>query len=102
MYLGRYCVSKPRSKTYIFPQHPQRARTARNDWRRKIARRYTLSYTYVIHTNGIFAGGPGWFWLSRGSKYNIAGDDYSMLEIYHGILRAAMNAPKIPFGKILI
>jgi hypothetical protein len=55
-----------------------------------------------IHTNGIFAGGPGWFWLSRGSKYNIAGDDYSMLEIYHGILRAAMNAPKIPFGKIII
>jgi hypothetical protein len=54
----------------------------------------------MIDVEKLPGGGPGWFWLSRGSKYNIAGDDYSMLEIYHGILRAAMNAPKIPFGSI--
>jgi len=58
-----------------------------------------LPYCTILTQIHPLVGGSGWFWLSRGSKYNIASDDYSMLEISYGILRAAMNAPKIPFGE---
>jgi len=60
----------------------------------------TLALHSVIEADKIPEGGASWYSLSGNAAYNIGGFRYTSFEICHGVLRAAMHIPVLPFASV--